>query len=597
MIVIRHIRGSSLAGKVQEFDRDSVVLGRLPSSDVVFDPRADRIVSGRHAEIRREGHSLVIEDQRSAGGTYVNGSRIAGKQGLKASDLVLLGGPGGAEFAVMQSDGSELEKTMLPESPGFDATIDAKRPSRRVEKASIGMNTLMNVVQANVKSERRRMLKFGVPAVVVLVTTIAWFTRSGAAARENWAEVFAKAKPSVYLVLKRQEFDGQEVEAQVGTAWCVDRDRGLLATNAHVAAAFKEDGQLLIARSTTDPVHDLQITKARQHPAYASFQELSSVYDPFVANSRTGALDVPPPFDVALFTIAESDRRKLPEALPLADADRIAELRAGETVSSVGFPGEGKAGGGTSLERPEATQSPGEVTRLADAFFGRAESPEEAVALSFNMNITGGASGSPVLGTDGRVVALFSAGDVAPVEGMRIFNGASYGPRVDLLRELLEDTAQSKQEARIAALRTQFLAKFRVGAEASRIVARVRASRLLSTVRRRTVKLELLEDFEVELDGLGLSHAKRVARVSLQARRTYVLVAVAKDFPQQPQLEYRLRSTTAWRSLKAAEIGHIAIRELSLPSSATIEVRVRLSKNDGIEGAGRVSLVVFEAAS
>lgn len=61
------------AGMSFTLDRDIIVIGRHPESDIFLD---DITVSRRHAEIRREGGTYVITDTGSLNGTYLNRERI-----------------------------------------------------------------------------------------------------------------------------------------------------------------------------------------------------------------------------------------------------------------------------------------------------------------------------------------------------------------------------------------------------------------------------------------------------------------------------------------------------------------------------------------
>jgi hypothetical protein len=66
--------------------------------------------------------------------------------------------------------------------------------------------------------------------------------------------------------------------------------------------------------------------------------------------------------------------------------------------------------------------------------------------VHFDMPSTGGQSGSPVLSGSGRIVALLNSGNMYKVDGGRLPNAAliNFGQRADLVRDLLDGTAQQK---------------------------------------------------------------------------------------------------------------------------------------------------------
>jgi pSer/pThr/pTyr-binding forkhead associated (FHA) protein len=68
-----HIHGP-LKGEIQEFAKDTITIGRHPSSDLKF-PADLTIISRKHAEIMREGNQFRLID-RSTNGTFVNGKKI-----------------------------------------------------------------------------------------------------------------------------------------------------------------------------------------------------------------------------------------------------------------------------------------------------------------------------------------------------------------------------------------------------------------------------------------------------------------------------------------------------------------------------------------
>jgi len=75
MILLRQIKGAD-SGREFEFNQDLIRIGRMPDSDVNFDPEVDLDASGRHAEIRNEDGRYLLIDTGSRNGTWLNGQRI-----------------------------------------------------------------------------------------------------------------------------------------------------------------------------------------------------------------------------------------------------------------------------------------------------------------------------------------------------------------------------------------------------------------------------------------------------------------------------------------------------------------------------------------
>lgn len=75
MILLRQTKGAD-SGREFEFNQDLIRIGRMPDSDVNFDPEVDLDASGRHAEIRNEDGRYLLIDTGSRNGTWLNGQRI-----------------------------------------------------------------------------------------------------------------------------------------------------------------------------------------------------------------------------------------------------------------------------------------------------------------------------------------------------------------------------------------------------------------------------------------------------------------------------------------------------------------------------------------
>jgi len=75
MIRLCQTKGAD-TGRELEFEQDLIRIGRMPDSDLNFDPEVDLDASGRHAEIRNQDGRYLLVDAGSRNGTWLNGQRI-----------------------------------------------------------------------------------------------------------------------------------------------------------------------------------------------------------------------------------------------------------------------------------------------------------------------------------------------------------------------------------------------------------------------------------------------------------------------------------------------------------------------------------------
>ncbi len=76
------------AGARYLLDTDLVTVGRHPQSDIFLD---DITVSRHHVNFRRTPEGMVVEDQNSLNGTYVNRTLVDGSALLRPGDEVQIG--------------------------------------------------------------------------------------------------------------------------------------------------------------------------------------------------------------------------------------------------------------------------------------------------------------------------------------------------------------------------------------------------------------------------------------------------------------------------------------------------------------------------
>lgn len=115
MIRLRQTKGAD-QGRELEFEQDLIRIGRMPDSDVNFDPEVDLDASGRHAEIRNEDGRYLLVDTGSRNGTWLNGQRIK-HAALSPGDEIEFG-RGGPKLEI------ELVKNQY----------DSREPTRRITR-------------------------------------------------------------------------------------------------------------------------------------------------------------------------------------------------------------------------------------------------------------------------------------------------------------------------------------------------------------------------------------------------------------------------------------------------------------------------------
>lgn len=241
------------------------------------------------------------------------------------------------------------------------------------------------------------------------------------------ADAVKAAGASVYCVMAKHG----SLERQVGTAWVLDKDGGVLATNAHVAEAFVQ-GEMFLRRASDTTVEDIAVAAVSLHPGYREFLELCEQ-----AEASIGLVDGGRPIvacDVALMTISAADRPRLGPALRLVDAGEAHQIGVGSSCAFVGYPSEGLS---FNAQRPTSHAHLGHVIALSDFFLG-AVPAAEAQLLHTDLPVAGGASGSPMINEAGQVIGIMSAGSFAlSQEGRRVpVGGVTYAQRIDLLEEL-----------------------------------------------------------------------------------------------------------------------------------------------------------------
>ncbi len=126
-----------------DINKDIIVLGRDPQSDVVFESTA-AMVSRKHAEIRRQNEGFTLNDNGSFNGTLINEQRISAPTPLFHNDEIRLGlgGPVLRFFApsLIAPQGADLagQRGQMANSSGVNGSqtivFDLSSISQKIDK-------------------------------------------------------------------------------------------------------------------------------------------------------------------------------------------------------------------------------------------------------------------------------------------------------------------------------------------------------------------------------------------------------------------------------------------------------------------------------
>lgn len=126
------LQGPDKGLRMKTSEGSPLLLGRS-SPDL---PLTDYTVSRRHAELRPSGRGWMLDDLRSANGTYINGKRLERPVRLKHGDQIRLGG------TLLVWDSSEDRSLSAPgEAPIITDLVDIGSGPDRVDASILGVTT------------------------------------------------------------------------------------------------------------------------------------------------------------------------------------------------------------------------------------------------------------------------------------------------------------------------------------------------------------------------------------------------------------------------------------------------------------------------
>jgi len=192
-IIIKHLKGSK-ANQIENFNMpmNTISFGRDSTSDVVYDPEKDDLVSRTHLKITsQEDNQFLLTDLNSSNGTFVNDEKITEPVTLQVGDNVQLG-KGGPKFIfdldprpVSQAKETRLGASIpdaksTRESESFQETrAHSEQPSTKstsmTQKRGIGTETLERVIVKTEAKTQKKMINISAGIFTVIILVVGYF--------------------------------------------------------------------------------------------------------------------------------------------------------------------------------------------------------------------------------------------------------------------------------------------------------------------------------------------------------------------------------------------------------------------------------------
>ncbi|MGO9008211.1 MAG: trypsin-like peptidase domain-containing protein [Beijerinckiaceae bacterium] len=465
MLVIKHLSGP-LAGKEQDIsdDRDHVLIGRDSAKCEILYPAEETIVGGEHCQFLRQPSGDWVIERFGDHYVEIDGVAVETRQPLRTGSEIRLGKHSGPSFqvTVTRAPRDGLQRTHRQQE-----TIPVRRLLRRDVGLGLGLLALIVLVIGSwqyIEWLNRVELNKQLTQITANITKGDKAREEQDAAKIDTANQ-AKLLSAAFLVVLRDKDGHSAVE---GTAWAVGPK--LLATNAHITEARAkalESGGTMFVRAPGKNGHEYLVTEHKTHPGYYAFSKFIKDSDIMIANINANSAAPGQgiealAYDVGLLSIEE----KLPAdaILEVAPLEDLKAMNVGMPLASAGYPCEWIVNCEVQTIAATPEMHFGNVSALTD-YFNLPADAAQTYFVHHSIAITGGSSGSPIIGLSGRVVALVNAANfLADSQGNRIPNAVlvNYAQRADILADLIAGKADAAVARDRAYWDTQ-LAEFKRG--------------------------------------------------------------------------------------------------------------------------------------